>query len=342
MGNAKKRKILLLFDSPYRCPRDHDFSDEFKAPDWKAERDMYKSLTALGHDVCLLGLCDELAPLLDLVKTYQPDLVFNLAEVFRQQSDLEKNIICVLEMLGIPYTGASSASVFLCKDKALTKKILNYHKIKVPKFKTYYRGKRISLTKKLRLPLILKPLCDEASRGISLASVVDSTEAFVERVRYIHQTLKTDAIAEEYIPGREFYVGIIGHKQSQVFPPIEMKFSKVPDDEPRVATYKAKWDNAYRKKWGIKSEFPSKMKEGLDERIREECKKAYKVLNMRCYARFDVRVTDGGRIFIIEANANPCIAKNDEFAMCAKKYGLSYNALIQKIIDLSLLRVQEK
>jgi D-alanine-D-alanine ligase len=338
MGHYKKLNILLLFDSPCSFPSGYAYTDEFKTTDWKAEAHIYHTLTKLGHTVRLHGMFNNVAALLEELHDFSPDLIFNLAEVFNQSSQHEKNVVSLLEMLNIPYTGSSSASLFLCNDKSLTKKVLNYHKIKVPQFKTYYRRKRVVLCTELRLPVIVKPLCDEGSRGISQASVVDSSRAFVERLSYIHKTLDSDAIAEEYIPGREFYVGVIGHKQIEVLPPIEMQFTKVSDDEPRIATYKAKWDLSYRKRWGIKNVFPLNLPLDLDQKIRNECKRAYNALNMKCYARFDVRVTQGGRIFIIEANANPCIAKDEDFASSAKKAGYDYSELIQKIIDLSMKR----
>jgi len=331
-------KVLLMFDSPYKTDTDYDFQEEFSSPDWKSEAHVYKTLCKIGYNVKMLGLHNDITKLIDVVKAFEPDIVYNLAEVFNQQSRYEKNIVAVLEMLGVPYTGSSSTSLMICNDKALTKKILAFHKIKIPHFHTYYRNRPVQLSRRLRLPIIIKPLCEEASRGISLASVVDSPESFVERIEYIHNDLHNDAIAEEYIPGREFYVGVMGNKRLSVLPPIELKFSNVPEDEPRVATYKAKWDNSYRKKWGIKNIFPGRLPEGLDKRIADICKRAYRALNMRCYARFDIRVTQGGRIFIIEANANPCIAKDEDFALCANKFGFDYATLLKKIIDLSLKR----
>lgn len=332
----KSLRVLLLFDSPYATDDEYDFSNEFATDDWQSEADVYRTLCSLGYDVHVFGLYNSIEELIRVLKRCKPDIVVNLAEVFDQQSCFEKNIVAVLEMMKIPYTGSSSTSLMICNDKALTKKILSFHKIKVPHFNTYYRNRAVRLSRRLRLPLIIKPLCEEASRGISLASVVDSEELFLERIRYIHSTLKNDAIAEEYIPGREFYVGVLGNKRLTVFPPIELRFAHVPDDEPRVATYKAKWDTQYRKKWGIQNVFPGRLPNGLEERISDMCKRAYRALNMRTYARFDIRVTESGRTFIIEANANPCIAKKEDFALCAKKYGYTYESLIKKIIDISL------
>lgn len=334
----KRNKVLLIFDSPKKYDDAHTYEDEFKQEDWKTEAHVFKALGENGHDVKALGLTDTVIPLVKAIENYKPDIVFNLAEVFNNDSRFEKHIAGLLEMMNIPYTGATSESLLLCNNKGLTKKILMYHRIKVPHFHIYYRHRRVQVSKRLRLPLIVKPLCEEASRGISLASVVDTEEALQKRVSYIHDTLNLDAIAEEYIPGREFYVGVIGNKRIRAFPLIEMKFLKIPHDETRIASYKAKWDSGYRKKWGICNVFPGKLPQGLEQSIHHECKRAYKELNMKCYARFDVRVTPGGRVFIIEANANPCLAKDEDFAMAAQKMGLTYEQLINKIIEMSLKR----
>ena len=336
----RKLKVLLLFDSPYFTPRGYNFTKEFKDLDWGAESDIYNALIAGGHQVSLLGLFNDINLLLEEVRENKPDIIFNAAEVFDQKSYLDKNVAGVLEMLGIPYTGASATSLLICGNKALSKKILSFHKIKTPHFYTFYKNRKIWLPKRISLPLIVKPLHEEASRGISQASVVDSEEAMVERVKFIHESIKDDAIVEEYIDGREFYVGVLGNKRVKVFPLREMKFGDVGEDEPRIATYKAKWDYEYREKWGIKNEFAGRLPNGLAEKVEEVCKRAYKVLNMHCYARFDIRITSDSKIYIIEANANPCLDEYDELGQSAAKAGIPYNKLIQKIISLGLERAR--
>ncbi len=332
----KKLNILLLFDTPYFTPRGYDFKKEFADPDWDTENDVYKALVANGHKVTLLGLYNNIDILSEEIRQNKPDIVFNLAEVFNQKSHLDKNVVALLEMLEIPYTGASLPNMLVCGDKALSKKILSFHKIKVPNFYTFYKGHRIWLPKKLKLPLIVKSLSEEASRGISQASLVDNEESLIERVKFIHNSLGTDAIAEEFIEGREFYVSIIGNKKIKVLPLRELIFGEITEEERRIATYKAKWDNEYRQKWGIKNIFAARLPEGLGEKINEICKRAYRALNMCCYARFDIRVASDAKVYIIEVNANPCLAICDEFAQSAEKAGFTYNKLIDKIIDLAL------
>ncbi|MCA9409035.1 MAG: ATP-grasp domain-containing protein [Candidatus Omnitrophica bacterium] len=335
---GKKIKVLLLFSSPYNHPRGYDYKEEFADPDnMYTENDVYKALNANGYEVNLLGIHDTFMPLIEEIKENRPDVIFNLVEVFNEKSHFEKNIVALLEMLGIPFTGASSDNIFLCNNKALNKKIFNFHKIKIPRFYTFHRGHKVFLPKKLKLPAIIKPLCEEASRGISQASIVDKEESFMERVKFIHDNMSMDAIAEEYIEGRELYVAVLGHKKLTVFPPREMKFGELHEDS-RIATYKAKWDDKYREKWGIKSVFAGKLPNGIEEDIRDICKRAYRALNMSSYIRFDIRLTPEGKVYIIEPNANPCIAKVDEVAQSAEKINLSYNDLIKKIINLAFQR----
>ena len=252
----KKLKVLLVFDSPYVKPRGYDFVEEFKDKDnWYTENDVYRALLENGHEVRLLGLYNDIGILLEEVKEFPPDVIFNLAEVFDQKSQLDKNVAGLFEMIGVPYTGASAESLFICNDKALAKKIIRFHRIRVPRFHTFYRKHRVWLPKNIKLPAVIKPLSEEASRGISLASVVDKEEAFVERIRFIHESMNADAIAEEYIEGREIYVSVFGNKRLEALPLREIKFGKMSEDEPRIATYKAKWDDKYREKWDIKSVF---------------------------------------------------------------------------------------
>ncbi|MBN2120018.1 MAG: ATP-grasp domain-containing protein [Candidatus Omnitrophica bacterium] len=333
----RKLKILLLFDSPYAKPRGYDFKEEFKDIDWATEGDVLQALRKRGHEVNILGLYKDINLLLEEVRENKPDVIFNLVEVFDQKSSLDKNVVYLLELLGVPFTGADPASLLVCNNKALSKKILSFHRIKVPHFYTFYKKHKIWLPKKLNPPLIVKPLCEEASRGIAQASIVDSEETLVERVKFIHQSLDMDAIAEEYIDGREFYVSILGNKRIKVLPLREMKFGQFPEDEPRIATYKAKWDYNYRQKWGIKNVFAGRLANGLEAKISYICKRAYRAIDMKCYARFDIRVT-GGEVYIIEANANPSLFMYDEVAQSADKAGISYDKLLEMIISFAFQR----
>ncbi|MDP2922165.1 MAG: ATP-grasp domain-containing protein [Candidatus Omnitrophota bacterium] len=332
----KKLKVLLVFDCPYATERGYDFAKEFKEPDWDTQLNVYEALCENGHEVSLLGVHDDTTVLVEEIRQNKPDVVFNIMEGFRKKTNLERNAAWLLEMLNIPFTGANPSALLICNDKAISKKILSFHKIRVPNFHTFYKNRKLKSIKRPKLPVIVKPLCEEASVGISQASVADNEAACLERIKFIHEKTSMDAIVEEYIAGREFYISVVGNKMLEVLPIREMKFGEIAEPESRIATYKAKWDDEYRKKWGIQNVFANNMPEGLEKKLGHICKTAYRALNLNSYARFDIRVTADGRIYVLEVNANPCLAKDDEIAQSADKAGIAYSKLIQKIVSLAL------
>lgn len=332
-------RVLMVFDLPYAVKPGYDYAEEFADPDGSyTENDVYQALLECGYEVHRLSLHDDVRPLLDAVRDVKPDVIFNLCETFRHSPRWDKNIAATMELLGVPCTGASSSALFLCNDKGLCKKILRFHRVRVPRFHTFYKGHKVWLPRTLKLPCIIKPLSEEASRGISQASIVDDEAAFLARIRMIHERMDQDAIAEEYIEGRELYVSIFGDRALRVLPAREITFGQMAEDEPRIATYKAKWDDNYRKRWGIQNHFANAIEPGLQKRINDVCKRAYRALNIGSYARFDLRVTAAGNVYVIEPNANPCIAKDDELAQSALKAGISYPSLIRKVVNQALRR----
>ncbi|MBN2302694.1 MAG: ATP-grasp domain-containing protein [Lentisphaerae bacterium] len=334
----KKLEVLVVFDSAGTPPENQDFTEEFKTNAWFAESSVVKELRRMGHTVHTLGIYDDVSLLVDNLKDKPPDIVFNLTELFMGKAHLDKNIPALLELMNVRYTGCSAGSLELCNNKALSKKILMYHRIMVPRFFTFKKGKKISIPKKLRFPVIIKPLREEASTGISQASYATNESRFLERVQFIHDNMNMNAIAEEYIEGREIYVSVIGAQRLLAFPIRDMKFSKVPDGEPHIATYKAKWDEEYRKKWGISNGFADDLPNSVTKQIHRTCKRAYRALSIDGYARFDCRLTDTDKLYVIEANGNPDLAPDDEFAESAQRGGCSYDRLLARILNLGLER----
>lgn len=333
----KPLRVLMAFDMPYAPSVPHDYAAEFAdIENHETENDVHRALLENGYEVRPLGIYDDIRPLLDTVAEFKPDVIFNLLETFHMVTRWDKNITALIEMLNVPYTGATSAALFLCNDKGLARKIMRFHRVRGPRFHTFYRNRKVWLPKTLKLPCIVKPLNEEGSRGISLASIVDDEKSFIERVQMIHERMKQDAIAEEYIEGRELYVSIVGDQRLRVFPPREMTFGQMSEDEPRIATYKAKWDDTYRNKWGIKNDFADQLDKALEQRISDVCKRAYRALNIRSYARFDLRVTPGGQVYVIEPNVNPNIGKNDELAQSASRIGITYPTLIRMVVNQAL------
>jgi D-alanine-D-alanine ligase len=259
-----------------------------------------------------------------------------LTEHFNAVSAYDRNVAGLLEMMGVPYTGSSPTGLTLCKNKGMAKELLAYHKIRVPNFAIFSPGATIKRPSRLRFPLFIKPAEEEASYGISLDSFVENDEAFEERVRFIHERMNQAALAEEYIVGREIYVSLLGNDRLRVFPFREVIFTEVPEGQPRFSTFKAKWDDAYRKRWGIQNVFAEPFPNGAEQRIVKICKAVYRALRIHGYGRIDLRVTPEGEIVILEANPNPNLDRDDEFAQSAAKAGLTYPRLVQRILKLAL------
>lgn len=337
----KKLKILALFDAIAPTTIDQDLSAELKTDDWKTEANVLAALRELGHTIEHLAIFDDLNLLRQKLDAFQPDIIFNLADQFRNNRAFDQNIASFLEMHGVTFTGCGSTGLTLCKHKAISKKILGYHRIHVPEFTVIVRGKRCTRPARLKFPILVKPLKEEASYGISQASFVETDDQFKERVQFIHTSHDCDVIAEEYIAGRELYVSVLGNHKLEVFPIRELVFKEVPPDEPKIATYRAKWDEEYRKKWGLQNQFAEALDPALARDIVQTCKRIYRLLTIDGYARVDLRVTAANEIYFIEANPNPILAADEDFAQSAMKAGLSYPQLIERIIRTGLKTVRE-
>lgn len=337
----KKLRVLALFDAIAPTTLDQDLSAELKTEDWKTEANVLGALAQLGHVVEHQAIFDDLDVLRQKLTAFQPDVIFNLADQFKNNRAWDQAIVSFLDMQGVPYTGCGSTGLTLCKHKGISKKILGYHRIHVPEFVMIARGARIARPRRLKFPILVKPLKEEASLGISQASFVENDDQFRERVAFIHERYAGDVIAEEYIEGRELYVSVMGNLQLRVFPIRELVFREVPPDEPKIATYRAKWDEEYRKKWGLQNQFAEGLDPALTARIESTCKRIYRLLTIDGYARIDLRLTAAGEVYFIEANPNPILAEDEDFAQSAAKAGMAYPQLIDRIIRLGLKTMRD-
>lgn len=337
---ALKRRVLALFDVAEPVEIDRDYSNELKTETWKTEADVLEALRTLGYPCDVLAIHDDPNAIVEKVRLCKPDIVFNLVEQFKNKSVFEQNVTSFLEMQGIPFTGCGSVGMTLCKHKGISKKILRYHRIRAPEFAVFSRGRSVVRPKRLNFPIFVKPLREEASTGIAQASFVETDEQLKQRVQFIHDRFQQPAIAEHYIEGREIYVSILGNERLRVFPLRELRFGEVPVDEPRFASHKVKWDAAYRKRWGIDYGFAEGLEESLVQRIERTCKRIYRVLAISGYARIDLRLTPDNEIYFLEANPNPHLANDEDFAESAKKADLPYPGLIARIIELGLRSVR--
>ncbi|MDB6034551.1 MAG: D-alanine--D-alanine ligase domain protein [Verrucomicrobiales bacterium] len=337
----KKLKILGLFDAMEPAKIDEDLTLLLQGKDRNTERDVLGALVKLGYTTEHLTIFDNLDLVRQKVEAFQPDLIFNLADQFRNNRAFDQNIVSFLALQDLKFTGCGSTGLTLCKCKGISKKILDYHRIHVPDFVIIPRGKRIARPKRLKFPIVVKPLKEEASLGISQASFVETDDQFNDRVQFIHQSYDNDVIAEEYIEGRELYVSILGNQRLQVFPIRELVFKQVPPDEPKMATYKAKWDEEYRKRWGLENQFAEDLDPALVTNIQDKCKEIYRLLTIDGYARIDLRLTPDNKLYFIEANPNPILADDEDFALAAGKAGLSYPQLIERIARQGVKTVRD-
>lgn len=328
-------RILVLFDTDMDPPAGQDYTHELESSE-EAEFDVARALKGLGHEVRLLGFRNDLDALVAGLRAEPVDAVFNLTERFRNLSTLDYGVAAVLEMLGMPYTGASAAGLMLSRNKALTKMVLVYQGLRIPHFFVCQRGLATQRPSDVRFPLIVKPLDEDASVGIAQRSVVHDDASLTERVSFIHTRLDTAAIIEEFIVGRELYVGVIGNERLQVFPVWELLFERLPEGAPRIATERVKWSRAYQEKVGVKTAAAKNLPDELLARIARLCKRIYRTLQLSGYARIDLRLDGEGRVYVLEANPNPQIAYGEDFAESAEYAGIKYGELLQRIVNLGM------
>ena len=333
---SAKLRVLALVHRHLIPPDQIEEGTDITSAPWRTEYDVMSTLRGMGHEVQVLGVHDDLRDIRRAATEWKPHIAFNLLEGFDDIVIFDQNVVSHLELLKLAYTGCNPRGLLLARDKSLSKKLLAYHRISVPEFEVYRVGRPVKRPKRLAFPLMVKSLTQEASIGISQASVVDSDEKLAERVAFIHQSIGTAAIVEQYIEGRELYVSIIGNQALQALPVWELFFSNMPPDARRIATDRVKWSVKYQKKYGIDSGPAKDLTDVQAEKIQHLCKRAYRALELSGYARIDLRLDEAGHVWVLEANPNPQIARGEDFAASAEKAGISYEGVLQRIINLGL------
>lgn len=339
-------KVAVVFDTPYAgfTPADHlaRMEDEVAAWDQTEPEQEYQighALSEKGHEVVFVGVNGDPAAFLETLKTQKVDIAFNCTEGFNGADRLDYLVPSLLEAEGVPYTGASPLALMLTRNKALSKKVLAHHGINVPRFRVYRRTDEVDDDPGLRFPVIVKPLQLDASEGVSQASVVKDVQGLRDRVKFVHDRFTHAAIAEEFIDGRELYISVLGlGKTVEILPPVELVFDKTTKPEQRIATGRAKWDEEYRERRGIKNVLARPISKLAQERIQEAVTTAYRALWLRDYARFDIRLSADDEVWILEANANPYLSEGHETAKSAEKAGMGHQDLLDRIIREALAR----
>ncbi|HKR85553.1 MAG TPA: ATP-grasp domain-containing protein [Terriglobales bacterium] len=331
----RRLRVLVLMHKDLVPPDLLNGHDPSQA-EWRTEYDVVTTLRKMGHDVRALGVKSDLGVIRSAVEEWHPHIAFNLLEEFDGLAVYDQNVVSYLELLRVPYTGCNPRGLMLARDKVLAKKLFSFHRIPFPEFIVASHGRAVRRPKSLSFPLIVKSVTEEASLGISQASIVEDDGKLKERVAFIHESVATGALIEQYIEGRELYVGVIGNGQLQALPVWELKMDKLPQDARRIATERVKWSRKYQDKYGIISEKAKNLPTGKAEEIQHLAKRVYRALGLSGYARIDLRMDEQEKLYVLEANPNPQIARNEDFADSAESANYRYEDLLQELLNAGL------
>jgi D-alanine-D-alanine ligase len=326
-----KITVLTYLDSPDENSKDYD----------PVVPQVARTLRRLGHRVSILGVHGDVKRIVSGLSRRKPDLVFNMMEMFADNIFGDIPITGLLDLLGVRYTGSGPGELYLSQDKALSKKLLSYEDILYPRFAVFNKDSEIETGGNLRMPLFVKPLRSDASLGVSGKSLVHDTLQLMKQVASIRTELNDSAIAEEFIEGREFLVGVLGNSPPRALPPIEVDFGGLPEGVPKVLDSKAKWEERSVEYKGTKTVVAT-LPDELRARLQKVAVDAYRAVRVRDYGRVDLRLTDTGEIYVLEANASCYLERGSEFAMAAVAGGLDYPRLIERIVNLAMERYNGK
>ena len=317
-------------------------ADAAEPPEDPVLSQIESALRALGHEPTRIAVAADVDPVIAALRATDPALVFNLAESFDGKSALESNVAALLNLIGLRYTGSSPAALLMAGDKSLTKKVLSFHRILTPQFATLYRG-ALDHAGDLTFPLIVKPPQEDASLGITSKSVVRDIRELLGTMDALQREFQSPVLVEEFVEGREFYVGVLGNVTPVALPVIELDFSAFPPDRPRVASWEAKWGEGGTgaagetgaEFAGTRSIFPSDVPAELLARMQAVAVESFNALRLRDYGRVDLRVTAEEEIYVIEVNPNCYLEQTGEFSRSAAEAGIAHEALIARIVELA-------
>ncbi len=298
---------------------------------------MAEKLTKTGFEAYPLNIFDDIRILLKDLNSNKPDVIFNFMELYKENSRLEMNIVGMLELLGIPYTGAPPMALANCQSKVLAKRILNSYGIRTAKFILIKKAQR-SYKHNLRYPLIIKPAFEDASVGIENKSIVTDSRSLKDRVNYVLSVFQQPALVEEFIEGRELNVAVMGDQEARALPISEIDFSEMPDHLYNIVSYEAKWDPNHEAYHKTIPNCPAKLPKKIENKAKEIAVAAFKIMSCRDYARVDMRLSKDNELFVLEVNPNPDLTQSAGFMRSAEAAGYSYVRALQKIIGLAKKR----
>jgi D-alanine-D-alanine ligase len=340
---VKRYRILLMVHEQLVPPEDIEGLTEKEIDVFRSEYDVYSTLYNLGHEIRVVGISDSLSKLRETVKAWQPHVVFNLLQEFSGIASYEHYVVAYLEMIRQQYTGCNPRGLMLSRDKVLTKQLLAWHRIATPAFQLFPFGVRFKEPKKGKLgfPLFVKSATEDASVGIAQASIVQDMQQLRERVEFIHDNVQSDALVEEYIDGREFYIGVLGNERLTTLPIWEIDFGTLAEKRSGIATSRVKWDRAYQARHGITTGLAKGLSKAEADKLARLAKRIYRALHMCGFARLDLRMAQDGKVFLLEANANPDLTRGEDLAESAEAAGIDYDKLISRIVNLGLSYMPE-
>lgn len=332
----KRTRVLALLHEELIPPHTIEGLSMEEIRPFKMEYDVTVTLEQAGHEVIVAPVGGDLTVIRRAIEEHKPNVCFNMLVNFHGVRAYDAYVASHFELLKVPYTGCNPRGLFLAGDKELSKKVLTYHRVRTPRFMAFHRGEAIPRRIPLGFPAIVKSLAEEASLGISQASIVYDVEALRERIRYVHDKIGTSAIAEEYIKGRELSVGVIGNDRLVVFPPIETAFGKLPPGSEPILTERIKWDLDYQAKIGLTAHPAKDLPEGVPAKIKRIARRVYHALELSGYARVDLRLAEDGSVYVLEANPNPDLSYGEDYSAGAELAGLTYAKLLEKILSLGM------
>jgi D-alanine-D-alanine ligase len=332
----RRLRTLVVVHASLVPPESLEGHSDKEIEEWRTEYDVTSTLRKLGHDVRCVGVLDSLSELRSAIADWEPDIVFNLLEEFDGIVTYDQHVVAFLELMRQPYTGCNPRGLLLSRDKTLAKQLLAFHRIATPQFAVFRRGARVQLPRKLSFPLFVKSTVEDASLGIAQASVVEDAARLKERIAFVHEQIKSDALVEEYIEGRELYVGVMGNERLTRLPVWEMAFGSMPDSLAAIATRKVKWDKRYQAKYGISTHAAGDLAPPVLTALDRLSRRIYRALGMSGYARMDFRLTPQGQVYVLEANANPNLEAGEDFAESARAAGTGYDELLERLMGLGL------
>ena len=332
----KKTRTLVVVHATLVPPDDLAGYSDKQVEEWRTEYDVISTLRKAGHEVRCLGVSDSVAELRGMIAEWQPDIVFNLLEEFDGIVKYDQHVVAFLELMRQPYTGCNPRGLLLARDKPLCKQLLSYHRIPSPNFAVVRRGVKLKIPRKLKYPLFVKSATEDASLGIAQASIVEDPARLKERIQFVHEQVKSDALIEEYIEGRELYVAVLGNDRLTRLPVWEMVFGTLGDSAAAIATRKVKWDKLYQQKHGITTHAALDLSPTIVARLDKLSRRIYRALGMSGYARMDFRVTPAGEVYVLEANPNPNLSEDEDFSQSALAADIAYAEMLDRIMALGL------